>query len=580
MLLLGSAVAATAWATPRYGPTAVLVTLLTLVLVTVVARAGNGRRGLVAAAVLVVVVVRAADPGPTDPAPGRHVGTVQAVADPIASDWSTRVDVRLDGAIVSLRGSDRLGRELGSVQAGDILEVVADIAERTDPRWPPRARLVELNDRRPGGLHWRIANGLRDLVSGGASGLGQQRRALFTGLVYGDDRDQSAVVADDFRGSGLTHLLAVSGQNVAFVLALVGPVIRRFGTRGRFALTLVVLGLFATATRFEASVLRATAMAAVAASATASGREASSRRTLAVAVIALLAWRPQLVESLAFQLSVCASGGIVLLSPRLADTLPGPRAITEPLAVTVAAQLAVTPLLTVIFGPVALVTVPANLAVGWAAAAVMMWGLTGGVVAGLVPPLAPVVHLPTSGLLWWLEVVARAGGRLPLGWVGTGSGLVLLACALVVTARPPLARTGAAVALAVVVISLAGGLRPGPDGLTTIAGGTQVWRSGGAVVVVLDPSSPERALLGELRTAGVVGIDVLILSGGTAREAELTRTLRERHPVGAVWVPTGRRRLDHVTPPLGAVAEVGGLEVSVVASSPRLVVQIVARTEP
>ena len=47
--------------------------------------------------------------------------------------------------------------------------------------------------------------------------------SLFTGLVLGDDRDQPADLADDFQGAGLTHLLAVSGQNVAFVLALAGP---------------------------------------------------------------------------------------------------------------------------------------------------------------------------------------------------------------------------------------------------------------------------------------------------------------------------------------------------------------------
>ena len=55
------------------------------------------------------------------------------------------------------------------------------------------------------------------------SSLDPRERSLFTGLVLGDDRHQPADLADAFRGAGLTHLLAVSGQNVAFALALAGP---------------------------------------------------------------------------------------------------------------------------------------------------------------------------------------------------------------------------------------------------------------------------------------------------------------------------------------------------------------------
>ena len=63
----------------------------------------------------------------------------------------------------------------------------------------------------------------------------------------------------DLSDSQLTHLLAVSGQNVAFTLALAGPVLRRLRIWPRLGATLVVLALFGLATRFEPSVLRAAA---------------------------------------------------------------------------------------------------------------------------------------------------------------------------------------------------------------------------------------------------------------------------------------------------------------------------------
>ena len=108
----------------------------------------------------------------------------------------------------------------------------------------------------------RLANGIRRSVVGGAATLGAEPTALLTGILFGDDRAQSAPTTDDFRASGLSHLLAVSGQNVAFVLALLEPLFRRLSLRTRFGATLATLSFFALLTRFEPSVLRATAMAA------------------------------------------------------------------------------------------------------------------------------------------------------------------------------------------------------------------------------------------------------------------------------------------------------------------------------
>ena len=91
---------------------------------------------------------------------------------------------------------------------------------------------------------------------------------------------------------------------------------------------------FAAVTRFEPSVLRAVAMAAIATTATFVARPASTLRVLALAVTALLLVDPLLVWSVGFGLSVGASLGIVLLARPLAARLRGPRVLIEPLAVT------------------------------------------------------------------------------------------------------------------------------------------------------------------------------------------------------------------------------------------------------
>src|SRR6185436_6504055 len=121
----------------------------------------------------------------------------------------------------------------------------------------------------------RVANALRSTLLRGTSTLPTDRRALFAGFVLGDDRGQSLAVAGDFRGAGLSHLTVVSGENVAFVLVVATPVLRRLGRRGRWLATLAVVGLFGVVTRFEPSVLRATVMAAVAVTAWMTGRPIS-----------------------------------------------------------------------------------------------------------------------------------------------------------------------------------------------------------------------------------------------------------------------------------------------------------------
>ena len=205
-----------------------------------------------------------------------------------------------------------------------------------------------------------MANWLRRTIARGAESLDDDRHALFTGLSYGDDRYQSALVSDDFRAAGLTHLLAVSGQNVAFVLILARPLIERFDYRGRWVITLGVIGFFALVTRFEPSVLRATVMAAIAATATLLGRDASSRRVLALAVALLVLVDPLLVHSVA--------------------------------------------------------SLPANLLAAPVAGPIMMWSLSAGVGAGLLGgPLAHAIHWPTDFGIGWIQAVAGWAASARLG---------------------------------------------------------------------------------------------------------------------------------------------------------------------
>lgn len=261
----------------------------------------------------------------------------------------------------------------------------------------------------------RTANWLRAGVLAGNAGVPEPQRALLAGFLLGDTTDLPDVVVADFRASGLSHLVAVSGQNVAFVLALVGPLLRRGHRAVRLLAGLGVVVVFAAMTRFEPSVLRASAMAGCSMVALAVGRPTAGLRALALAVTGLVLVDPFLVHSVGFLLSCAASVGIAWFAPAIAARLPGPRPAVEALSVTLGAQLAVAPVLLVVFDGVPLVSVPANLVVAPVAGPLTMLGLAGGVVGGVVGgPVGGATTFPAYLCASAVLLVARVAARVPL----------------------------------------------------------------------------------------------------------------------------------------------------------------------
>jgi competence protein ComEC len=280
-----------------------------------------------------------------------------------------------------------------------------------------------------------VADRTRNAVLAGGVALEPTVRGLVAGFLVGDDRGLSDVVREEFRSSGLSHLLVVSGANLAFVLALVRPALARLSLRGRLAGSLAVVALFGSITRWEPSVIRAAAMAAIALVAAAVGRPQPGLRVLALAVSASLLLDPFLLVSVGFLLSVGASAGILVLARPIAVRLRGPRVVVEPLAVTAAAQIGVLPVALPVFGSVPLVALPANLLAAPAAGPLTICGLVTGPVAGVLhrwsPGAATLVQAPTRVLARWVLLVAHIAAREPVpldardacGIVAVGAGV-------------------------------------------------------------------------------------------------------------------------------------------------------------
>jgi competence protein ComEC len=336
--------------------------------------------------------------------------TVEASGDRVDS-WAAA----MVGATVAFSG--RLG-------TGDVADGVAAVVR---PLTPPEVRsappwwLVAVE---------RVRSGLRDA----ANALPSDQRALVPALTLGDTSQVTESMTDQFRATGLTHLMAVSGANLALLLAFVMLVARWCGVRGRWLSLVsgVTVLVFVVLCRAEPSVVRAAAMGVVAMAAV--GREAGAGgglRLVSVAVIGLCFVDPWLSRSWGFALSVAACVGIVWWGRRWAEALGRwlPGWLAEAVAVPLAAQVATQPLVTALSGAVSVVGVPANALAGPFVGPATVLGFAAAGIAWLVPWLG---HIVAWGAGWAAEpilLIAGFGSSLPgarIVWPATPFALALV----------------------------------------------------------------------------------------------------------------------------------------------------------
>jgi len=379
-----------------------------------------------ALAVAVVVAVRSdADRAALEQpdALGSVEGVAWVVSDPVRGDFGVRTVLRIDGRRYWTQVPPQWTASVRDLLVGDRVVVSGRTSAfddaRTSWRWSRHlAGVLRVDTVQPGPpppVWIALPNAIRSTLVAGASGFDEQRRALYLGLVVGDDRDQSDLDRFRFRASGLGHLLAVSGQNVSLVLASAAPLLWRLPRRARPWAGAAVVLVFVIVTRAEPSVLRASVMAVVVLLATSVGRVAGGVRAVAWAVVILLFVDPLLIHSVGFVLSVAATLGLAVGSEPISRRLRGPRWWRELVGASLAAQLATLPVQLSVFGLVPVVSLMANVLAVPAAGVVVVFGATVGLAAGLAhPSVADVVMYPVGLVVGWIDLVATWCSRLPL----------------------------------------------------------------------------------------------------------------------------------------------------------------------
>jgi len=429
---------------------------------------------------------------------------------------------------------------------------------------------------RRGGLAG-VADRLRARLAGSiAPGLDGERRAVVAGIVLGEDEGLSDDLRDAFRASGLYHLLAVSGANVAVIVGGAFGLATAVGlsrwTGQALALT-AILG-YVAAVGWQPSVVRAGVAGVLASLAWVAARPRDRWYFLLLGALVLLAWNPRSLLEPGFQLSFAAVAAIFVAVPWLERELEGyplPAKLAAVVAVSAVCGAVTAPLVWLHFGAVPLWSVPAN-ALAWPAAGpILSLGLASAALDPVVPQLAQLLAGVNGLLAAYLAAVARIVARLPWAQVSSATALVVLAGvpAAAVALRKARGPTRRALASALAVAAMgaiawqlvpAGGAVPPPRGLRVTAldvgqGDAILVEAPGAAMLV-DEGPPEGRAADQLRRRGIHRLSLLVLTHpqrdhvGGARDVLrrlrvdmlLDPALRARSPYRDDAVAEARRR--------------------------------------
>jgi competence protein ComEC len=297
------------------------------------------------------------------------------------------------------------------------------------------AALVAVAVARTGEIRERAEAGLGE-------GMPAREAALARGFVLGDDDELDPATKEDFIRAGLSHLTAVSGENVTLLALLAMPVLAAFGLalRERLIWTIALIAVYVPLAGSGPSIQRAGVMGAAGLLATLAGRRTSRLYALGLALAVTVAIDPSVAGQVGWQLSFAAVLGILLLAAPIREWLlvrfdrgfrpaaaegdgrrgrsgrpthgPGRwrRALAEGIAVTVAATLSTAPLIAYVFEEISLTSLAANVLALPAVAPAMWLGMVSAALAQIPGiPLAPLNGLDALFLGYIAQVAAWCG---------------------------------------------------------------------------------------------------------------------------------------------------------------------------
>lgn len=234
---------------------------------------------------------------------------------------------------------------------------------------------------------------------------------LLLGVVFGIKEDMPKDFYSNLRATGVLHVVAASGMNVAMIggfLSSVFSLLFRRQIALLFAISAILF--YSLLSGLEPSIVRAAIMASLAFGAQILGRQYFALYALLLSGYGMVLYDPRLIFDIGFQLSYAATLGLIIIKPLFGDV----KLLTDDITTTLSAQIATLPILLANFGTYSLISILVNGLVLWTIPPLMVIGGVGAGFGFISEFLGMIVLYLAMPFLWYFVFVINLFGGV--GW--------------------------------------------------------------------------------------------------------------------------------------------------------------------
>ena len=256
--------------------------------------------------------------------------------------------------------------------------------------------------------------------------LGQEESALCIGILIGDTMEISEKTEDNFKRSNLTHLLAVSGSHITYIITAFSATLGRMNKKSTKIITIIFLLFFTAITGFTPSVLRASIMGILVLLASLLHRKSDTINNLGISSLLILIHNPYYITNLGFLLSFAGTIGIVILNDKISNFLNGKlnkrsnkiiKYLIESFCITLSANLIIIPVMAYSFSSISFTFWISNILAGPVMEATTILGFIVYFLSLIFVPFAKFIGIFLNICLSILLIIANFSAKLPFSLV-------------------------------------------------------------------------------------------------------------------------------------------------------------------
>ena len=249
--------------------------------------------------------------------------------------------------------------------------------------------------------------------------LPKETSGLCLGMLIGETSGIEENMQEDFRDSNLSHILAVSGANVSYIIVSITYIFNKMCLRKRLSkiISIILLILFMLLTGCTSSVNRACIMAILMLIAELLYRKSDVYNNLAISALILLIINPYSLLDIGFQLSYMGTIGIVFLHDKIGNFIKINNKIVkyffEMIAVTTCANLAIIPIMMFHFNTISLTFYFSNIIVGPILGIVVIIGFIMFFISLIFTPISSLIAIVLNLMLKFIIKIAEITANMP-----------------------------------------------------------------------------------------------------------------------------------------------------------------------